>query len=65
MSIARRITRYPRPYDAALGADVLTQLPGFAPDIGALLAGTAGCSPYLAGLMRQEKDWLPAALDDP
>lgn len=65
MSIATRITRCPRPYDAALGADVLTQLPGFAPDIGALLAGTAGCSPYLAGLMRQEKDWLPAALDAP
>jgi glutamate-ammonia-ligase adenylyltransferase len=65
MSFARRITRSPHPYDAALGADVLTQLPAFAPEIGDLLAGTAGCSPYLAGLMTREKEWLPAAIHDP
>jgi len=33
-----------------------------ATEIRALLEGTAGCSPYLAGLMIREADWLETAL---
>ncbi|MFN3664259.1 MAG: glutamine-synthetase adenylyltransferase, partial [Yoonia sp.] len=65
MSFDKRITRTPFAYDAARGADVLGSLPDVPPAVAELLAGTAGCSPYLAGLMLAEKDWLIAALDDP
>jgi glutamate-ammonia-ligase adenylyltransferase len=37
---------------------------GLAPELRALLEGAAGCSPYLAGLMIREADWLEAALAD-
>ncbi len=40
-------------------------LPALDSDLAALLRGTAGCSPYLAGLIRSEADWLVAAFDDP
>ena len=65
MSFIKRMTRTPVPYDAARGADVVGTLPDLSPDIRALLAGTAGCSPYLAGLIGSEQDWLIPALDDP
>jgi [glutamine synthetase] adenylyltransferase / [glutamine synthetase]-adenylyl-L-tyrosine phosphorylase len=65
MSFTQRITRSPVAYDAALGADILSRLPAVAAPLGGLLAGAAGCSPYLAGLMTKESDWLGPALDDP
>jgi glutamate-ammonia-ligase adenylyltransferase len=34
-------------------------------DLGKLVHGTAGCSPYLKSLIEKEKDWLPGAFDDP
>ena len=34
-------------------------------DSARLIAGAAGCSPYLAGLITHEADWLSGALDDP
>jgi glutamate-ammonia-ligase adenylyltransferase len=30
-----------------------------------LIAGTAGCSPYLADLLRSEQDWITNAFDNP
>ncbi|MBU0781907.1 MAG: glutamine-synthetase adenylyltransferase, partial [Alphaproteobacteria bacterium] len=30
-----------------------------------LIGGTAGCSPYLSGLIAQQSDWLQGAVDDP
>ncbi|WP_322892614.1 MULTISPECIES: glutamine-synthetase adenylyltransferase [unclassified Yoonia] len=65
MSFINRITRTPLPYDAARGADALAALPDLPGQIRDLLAGTAGCSPYLAGLIGSEGDWLIPALDDP
>jgi glutamate-ammonia-ligase adenylyltransferase len=65
MSFDNRITRTPDAYDAARGADVLAQLPGLPAATTALIGGAAGCSPYLAGLIAQEKDWLIPALDAP
>ncbi len=66
MSFADRMTRAPHPFDPARGDDILAQIGD--PGDGALrdlIAGTAGCSPYLAGLIQRERDWLPAVWDDP
>ncbi len=64
-SIAARITRSPRPFDAARGRDALAGFPDAAAPLRDLIAGTAGCSPYLATLMAQEAAWLTPALEDP
>lgn len=65
MSFTSRIQRLPRPYDPERGADALAGLPALPKDLADLVAGTAGCSPYLAELLRREADWIVAALDDP
>lgn len=57
-----RLTRCPIAFDAAAGADAALAFADLAPELRALLAGTAGCSPYLKGLMEREADWLRAAL---
>jgi len=62
MSFAARLTRCPRPYDAALGADAAALLPGIAPELRELIAGTAGCSPYLKGLIERDAAWLAETL---
>ena len=65
MNFAVRITRCPDAYDPARGADVLQHMPGLPPEVAAVIRGTAGCSPYLAGLIAHEGEWLAAALDNP
>ncbi|PJI92111.1 glutamate-ammonia-ligase adenylyltransferase [Yoonia maricola] len=65
MSFVARITRLPQPYDAARGADAQVLFPTVAPQIAALIGGAAGCSPYLAELLRREAGWIVPALDDP
>lgn len=62
MDFSARITRTPLPLDLdrarSVGA-LYAELP--APVVG-LIEGAAGTSPYLAGLLEREVDWLPAAL---
>ena len=65
MSMAHRITRQPIPFDPAAAADISVSLPDLGPEVLGLLAATAGCSPYLRGLMLREADWLPEAAADP
>ncbi len=65
MSFASRITRSPKPYDAERGADARAQFPDVDPAVEDLIVGTAGCSPYLADLLRREADWIVTALDGP
>ena len=65
MSFAARITRSPRPFDPDRGQDARALFPSLGADAGDLIAGTAGCSPYLAELLRREGDWIAPALDDP
>jgi len=65
MSLAGRLTRAPRAFDRARGAEAAALLPGDAPELRGLLAGAAGCSPYLAGLIAREADWLGPAMEDP
>lgn len=65
MTFASAMTRCPRPFDPDRGADVLQAIPGLDADLARLVEGTAGCSPYLAGLIQSEADWLVATLGDP
>ncbi|MEM9787197.1 MAG: glutamine-synthetase adenylyltransferase [Pseudomonadota bacterium] len=65
MSIARLMTRCPQPFDPDRGLDAIAYLPSLSGDLARLVKGTAGCSPYLAGLIQSEADWLRPALDDP
>ncbi|WP_333817544.1 glutamine-synthetase adenylyltransferase [Tabrizicola sp.] len=65
MTLAARITRLPIAFDPAAAADLRADLPGFAPEVMELMAATAGCSPYLRGLMLREADWLRAAVEAP
>ena len=65
MSIAARMTRCPRPFDADRAADGRALFPGLSGAVADLIAGTAGTSPYLSGLLARCRDWLPEALDTP
>ncbi len=62
MSFANAITRCPIAFDQQAGADAAETFADLSPELRDVLAGTAGCSPYLRGLMAREGDWLRAAL---
>lgn len=57
-----RLSRAPLPFDTDAGAETATRFADLAPELRALLAGAAGCSPYLKSLMERESDWLREAL---
>ncbi len=65
MDLLSRMTRCPRPFDPEQGAEARALLPGLRPELGDLVAGAAGCSPYLKSLAEAERDWLPGALHAP
>ena len=65
MSFESRITRSPRPFDPDRGEDALSKLPALPPRTREVVEGAAGSSPFLAGLIAREADWLVGALDDP
>ena len=65
MTLASRITRQPIAFDPAAAADLRGSLPDLGAEVSGLLAATAGCSPYLRGLMLREADWLAEAVADP
>jgi glutamate-ammonia-ligase adenylyltransferase len=65
MTLADRIRRLPLAHDPAAAADLRASLPGLEPALLDLMAATAGCSPYLRGLMQREALWLPEATADP
>ncbi|MGL5010568.1 MAG: glutamine-synthetase adenylyltransferase, partial [Paracoccaceae bacterium] len=49
-------------HDAAMAQGTARAFADLAPDLRSLLANTASCSPYLAGLMTVEAEWLRHAL---
>jgi len=59
---ARRIARQPVAHDPQTGAGIRLRFADLGPELADLLAGTAGCSPYLRDLMGREADWLRTAL---
>ncbi|TPE49441.1 glutamine-synthetase adenylyltransferase [Amaricoccus solimangrovi] len=63
--LASAITAAPRPHDRDRAAEIETLFADLPEAPRTLLAGTAGCSGFLDGLMRREADWLRAALDQP
>lgn len=64
MDLSRSIRQVPRPFDADKGWDIAKKVPDLTPDLAALVAGTAGCSPYLAVLLEKEAQWLSASVWD-
>ncbi|MFN7003142.1 MAG: glutamine-synthetase adenylyltransferase [Roseinatronobacter sp.] len=54
--------RMPLPYDAASGDEARAAFPGLSAEMSDLIAGAAGCSPYLRTLMSRERDWMADAL---
>ncbi|ULB09427.1 glutamine-synthetase adenylyltransferase [Cereibacter azotoformans] len=60
-----RITRQPLPYEPEPAADIARSFADLGPELAGLLSATAGCSPFLRGLMVREADWLRPALSQP
>ncbi len=56
------LTRVPLPYDAESGMAARASFAELTGEMADLVAGTAGCSPYLRTLMSRERDWIAAAL---
>ncbi len=65
MNFADRITRSPIPHDADRGADAAALFPDLGEGLREVIRGTAGCSPYLADLLRRETGWITDAMADP
>lgn len=63
MSFADQIKRCPLPYDVDRGAEAAALFGAAANDMQDVLRGAAGCSPYLAGLIAKEVDWLRDGLN--
>ena len=59
------LTRCPLPHDPESGAEARALFSGLPAPLSDLVAGAAGCSPYLATLMNRERDWLDKALTRP
>ena len=55
-------TRCPIPHDPDAAAAIRHRFADVPGELRDLLAGTAGCSPYLFGLMEREAEWLRPAL---
>jgi len=64
MTFASRLTRCPIPFDPAPLGAVCDRFAALSPDLRALAEGTAGCSPFLGGLLLREADWIEAAMQD-
>lgn len=58
MSLVSRISRSPIPFDPEAAADLAAGFADLPAPLRDLMAATAGCSPYLKGLMLREGDWL-------
>lgn len=62
MDYTNRITRHPVALDQSRAESVSALFPGVSQPVRDLIAGVAGTSPFLAGLLEKEADWLPDAL---
>ena len=63
MSLQDHISRAPIPHDRARAEDTMAHLPWAAGPLADLMAGAAGCSPYLGGLMIRHAPWLETVVD--
>ena len=65
MNFTSRIARCPHAFDPDRGADAAAGFADLPKPILDLITGAAGCSPYLAELLRREGDWIIGTFDDP
>lgn len=63
MVLKDQITLAPIPYELALGTETAAACGLCDGPVYDLIVGTAGCSPYLRGLMQKESDWLVGIWD--
>ncbi|NBC96653.1 MAG: glutamine-synthetase adenylyltransferase, partial [Deinococcus-Thermus bacterium] len=63
MAFADRIARCPLPHDAEAGAEAANRLSDQPGEVAEVLAGAAGSSPFLRGLIGREAAWLEGALE--
>ncbi len=61
-TFAARLNRCPIPYEGGPAAEARALFPDLPPELGDLVAGAAGCSPYLFELLRTQRDWIAEAL---
>ncbi len=59
-----QITRCPIPFDGAMGREVAAEFADLPGPLRDLIAGVAGCSPYLKALLLRHGGWLRAAVSD-
>lgn len=64
MTFTSRMTRTPIPFNKERGKDAREVLPDLNGALAELIEGTAGCSPYLLGLMTRESVWITRALSE-
>ncbi|MFY0691369.1 MAG: glutamine-synthetase adenylyltransferase [Paracoccaceae bacterium] len=58
MTFSSKMTRCPIPHNAELAQDTVAHFGDLTAPLRDLIAGTAGCSPYLAALLARERDWI-------
>ncbi|SDE18224.1 glutamate-ammonia-ligase adenylyltransferase [Limimaricola pyoseonensis] len=63
--LASRLRRAPRPFDTDRAHEARAECGWASGGLAELIGGTAGCSPFLAGLIGREAAWLEAACADP
>ncbi len=61
-AFASRLTRAPIAFDREAERDAVRAFADLPPEVAGVIGATAGCSPYLKGLMAREGDWLRVAL---
>ena len=64
-SLAARLTRAPRIYNADRAADADALLRDLAPELREVISAAASTSSYLMTLLEKEADWLAEAVEDP
>lgn len=64
-AFAPRLTRSPTAFDPDRGAEAAALFGDAPPELRGLIAGAAGCSPYLGGLLARETGWIEAAFEAP
>ncbi|HBN31233.1 MAG TPA: hypothetical protein DD416_08440, partial [Rhodobacteraceae bacterium] len=63
MSLMKSTFRAPIPFEPELASDALAIFASQPENIKNLIGGTAGCSPYLRGLLLQESEWLATVFE--
>ncbi len=58
MSFATKITQFPDKFQPDIAAEAEARFAGSSEAFLRLISGTAGCSPYLAGLLAKEHEWI-------